>query len=207
MLRWIFLGIFTVVISLSLGWGQVSDPPQDDQNDPYDPIPPLGQPLTLGGLTGGGLNYHALVPKEGGAFEIANLGGLPASFLLVEESPNGQVAHQLEIGPGETKSIEAGFFEDDVLVVSLQPFRVHAAKPFEMGGVVGDTPPVASPTRPVRVTAVRMLDGSVRTVAIAPDNQVYYPVYIHRQPMGEWSPESKSLITKQGLVLEEIQER
>jgi len=190
-------------IFISLGLAQISDPPQDDQHDPDDPNPPLAMPLRVGNITSSGINYHALVPKDGGTFDIVNLGSLQASVLLLTTGSD-QIVKQVEIQPGEKRTISGEYFGDDVLVVSLQAFKVFTATPIKTAGKFSQEPIVNPPSRPVRIAAVRMLDGTVRPVAITEDNKAYYPVYIHRQPIGEWSPNRKGLLTDHGVILDEV---
>ncbi len=196
------IGVWILSSLSCLLMAQGLDPPLDTSDDVDDPDPPLAMPLSVGILISGGMNYHALVPKEGGAFKIANLGGLPASFLLVSEGPNGQEVKQLELGAGLEKTVGPDLFEDDVVIVSLQPFRVFTEKAFELAGEILQEATVNAPIRPLRLTPVRMLDGSIRTIAVAHDNRAYYPVYIHRQPIGDWAPDAKKLITDHGVLLE-----
>jgi len=192
-------------IFISVGLAQISVPPQQD-DDVDDPNPPLALPLRIGSITSSGLNYHALVPKDGGTFDIVNLGSLQASVLLVTTGSD-QIVKQVEIRPGEKRTISGEYFEDDVLVVSLQAFKVFTVTPIKTAGKFSQEPIVNSPSRPIRIAAVRMLDGTVRPVAITEDNKAYYPVFIHRQPIGEWSPDRKELVTDHGVVLEEIHEK
>jgi len=204
MLRRLSFLVLIASVFICLGWAQISDPPDHTNDDVDDPDPPLALPLNVGSLTSSGLNYHALVPKESGPFDIVNLGSLQASVLLVTEGVD-QVVQQVEILPGQKATISGDLFEGDVLVVSLQAFSVFTAKPCEMNGQLSQKPIVNPPTRHVRIAAVHMLDGTIRPVAITEDNRAYYPVFIHRQPIGEWSPETKALVTDQGVVLEGIQ--
>ncbi len=187
--------------------GQIIDPPQDDQNDPDDPHPPLALPLSIVNLTSLGVNYHALAPKEGGPFVVTNLGGLPASLLLVSEPESGQVVKQIELPPGQRQTIDPEPFGADVCVVSLQPFQVHTDHAFTRAGVTTHQPVVNPPSRPVQLVPVLMLDGTKRTVAVTRDQQAYYPVYIHRQAIGEWRAEEGVLLMKHGLSLEGFLEK
>jgi len=158
--------------------------------------------LRVGNITSSGLNYHALVPKDGGTFDIVNLGSPQASILLVT-TDSDQIVNQ----PGEKRSVSGDYFDDDVLVISLQALKVFTAPPIKTAGTFSQEPIVNPPSRPVRIAGVCMLDGTVRPVAITEDNNAYYPVYIHRQPIGEWSPDRKKLVTDHGVVLEEMHEK
>jgi len=184
-------------------FGQGPDPPNPDYPDD-DPDPPETMTLSLPGLTGSSVNYLAYAPKEGGDFEVENLGGLPASFLFVAFAPDGRRTQQVfELESDEIKMFVTSEYAwaESILISSLQPFALSTAYPVEIAGSRDRSMPVIEPKLPLWVIEIVLPNGELRTVGIDEQNRVHWPVYIPRRSFGVWSFEKESVIREDGAFL------
>ncbi len=182
-------------------------PPDDITHD--NPIPPIPDPLQLPSILGSGNNFTAYIPYGGVKLRLRNQGEFSSSILMMAISADGDRQTRIvELAPGESQVIEAGFFRSDgpVHLISLQDFEATALTAVVIAGRETANVPVRAPRSRLRLAQVETSLG-VRTMGVDWDGFVHFPVFNPERPFGVWSEEDEAVIAKDGVSLPSFEEK
>lgn len=175
-MRWIYL-----LINLSFFYCLAQGPGPDLSLDDEPPGPrPFASTSHQLSKIGTDSNYFSFLPTGGVDFELENLGVGLSTFEIVFVRKNGtRQSRLISVAEGAKTQISGDPLaaDDEIYVLSMQPFRQTTAAPIESTGNSSRLVRVNSPTNPLTLRNVKGFNGSSMTVGIDPNGLCHYPIH------------------------------
>ena len=172
--------------------------------------PTYRQPPTLRRATttnllasiGSGSNYFSYLPTGGVDFDIVHPGNNPNAFQVVYVSKTGsRQTRVINLEPGKKTQIKGDPLaaDDEIYVLSMQPFNLITAAPIHSTGSESRNVRVHTPANPLLLRSVTTFNKTTITVGIDSDGLCHYP--IHGEIIGQILEDGNVKLLQDGTVL------
>ena len=170
--------------------------------DPPGPRP-FPSATNLLASIGSGSNYFSYLPTGGVNFELEHPGDGSSAFKLVYVRKNGmRQSRTINLGRGEKTQVKGDPLaaDDEIYVLSMQPFSLTTASPIHSTGSSSRQVRVHTPANPLLLKSVTTFSKTTISVGVDSDGLCHYP--IHGEIIGQILEDGNIKLHRDGAILE-----